>query len=47
MASLYPAKAIKIDDSYGKITEGYKANIVLLNDNNQVEHIFQMGRQEF
>ncbi|HIF9545817.1 TPA: N-acetylglucosamine-6-phosphate deacetylase [Photobacterium damselae] len=47
MASLYPAKAIKIDDSYGKITEGYKANIVLLNDNNQVEHIFQMGRQDF
>ncbi|HIF9078439.1 TPA: N-acetylglucosamine-6-phosphate deacetylase [Photobacterium damselae] len=47
MASFYPAKAIKIDDSYGKITEGYKANIVLLNDNNQVEHIFQMGRQEF
>ncbi|MHA6614468.1 N-acetylglucosamine-6-phosphate deacetylase [Photobacterium damselae] len=47
MASLYPAKAIKIDDSYGKITEGYKANIVLLNDNNQVEHIFQMGRQKF
>ncbi|OEC81841.1 N-acetylglucosamine-6-phosphate deacetylase [Photobacterium damselae subsp. damselae] len=47
MASLCPAKAIKIDDSYGKITEGYKANIVLLNDNNQVEHIFQMGRQEF
>ncbi|TLS78897.1 N-acetylglucosamine-6-phosphate deacetylase [Photobacterium damselae] len=47
MASLYPAKAIKIDDSYGKIAEGYKANIVLLNDNNQVEHIFQMGRQEF
>ncbi|HIF9378151.1 TPA: N-acetylglucosamine-6-phosphate deacetylase [Photobacterium damselae] len=47
MASFYPAKAIKIDDSYGKITEGYKANIVLLNDNNQVEHIFQMGRQDF
>ncbi|KAB1511575.1 N-acetylglucosamine-6-phosphate deacetylase [Photobacterium damselae] len=47
MASLYPAKAIKIDDSYGKIAEGYKANIVLLNDNNQIEHIFQMGRQEF
>ncbi|HIF9059144.1 TPA: N-acetylglucosamine-6-phosphate deacetylase [Photobacterium damselae] len=47
MASLYPAKAIKIDDSYGKIAEGYKANILLLNDNNQVEHIFQMGRQEF
>ncbi|HIF9315033.1 TPA: N-acetylglucosamine-6-phosphate deacetylase [Photobacterium damselae] len=47
MASLYPAKAIKIDDSYGKIAEGYKANIVLLNDNNQVKHIFQMGRQEF
>lgn len=47
MASLYPAKAIKIDDNYGKIAEGYKANIVLLNDNNQVEHIFQMGRQEF
>ncbi|MHA6606793.1 N-acetylglucosamine-6-phosphate deacetylase [Photobacterium damselae] len=47
MASLYPAKAIKIDDSYGKIAEGYKANILLLNDNNQIEHIFQMGRQEF
>lgn len=43
MASLYPAKALGIDDSYGKLKKGYKANITLLTDNNEVDSVFQMG----
>ncbi|GHA35133.1 N-acetylglucosamine-6-phosphate deacetylase [Photobacterium aphoticum] len=43
MASLYPAKAMGIDDQYGKLEAGYKANITLLNDNNEVCSVFQMG----
>lgn len=43
MASLYPAKALKIDDCYGKLEKGYKANITLLTENNEVDSVFQMG----
>ncbi|MGF1687623.1 N-acetylglucosamine-6-phosphate deacetylase [Photobacterium japonica] len=43
MASLYPAKAMGIDDHYGKLESGYKANITLLNDQNEVCGVFQMG----
>lgn len=43
MASLYPAKAIGIDDQYGRLSPGYKANITLLNDHNEVCSVFQMG----
>ncbi|PQJ62476.1 N-acetylglucosamine-6-phosphate deacetylase [Photobacterium angustum] len=47
MATLYPAKAIKIENEYGKLKEGYKANITLLSDDNQVKHVFQMGKHVF
>lgn len=43
MASLYPAKALKIDDRYGKIARGYKANITLLTKNNEINSVYQMG----
>ena len=43
MASLYPAKALHIDDRYGRIAKGYKANITLLSENNEVASVFQMG----
>ncbi|PSV42531.1 N-acetylglucosamine-6-phosphate deacetylase [Photobacterium sp. GB-36] len=47
MATLYPAKAIKIENEYGMLKEGYKANITLLSDDNQVKHVFQMGKHVF
>ncbi|MGR5064744.1 N-acetylglucosamine-6-phosphate deacetylase [Photobacterium sp. DNB22_13_2] len=43
MASLYPAKAIGIDNHYGRLVSGYKANITLLNDHNEVCSVYQMG----
>ncbi|MGF1723483.1 N-acetylglucosamine-6-phosphate deacetylase [Photobacterium nomapromontoriensis] len=43
MATLYPAKAIGIDDQYGMLAVGYKANVTLLDDNNNVCSVFQMG----
>ncbi|RWX54873.1 N-acetylglucosamine-6-phosphate deacetylase [Photobacterium chitinilyticum] len=43
MASLYPAKALKIDDQYGVIAEGYKANITLLTKSNEIHSVYQMG----
>lgn len=43
MTSLYPARALNIDDEYGKIAAGYKANITLLTPNNEVRSVFQMG----
>lgn len=46
MATLYPAKAINIDHEYGRIALGYKANITLLNAANEVQAVYQMGRQQ-
>ena len=46
MATLYPAKAIKEDHQYGKIAVGYKANITLLNEKNDVMAVYQMGRKQ-
>ncbi|UXI04222.1 N-acetylglucosamine-6-phosphate deacetylase [Photobacterium sp. TY1-4] len=46
MASLYPARALNIDDEYGKIAAGYKANITLLTPANDVHGVFQMGVQK-
>ncbi|MEJ2765976.1 N-acetylglucosamine-6-phosphate deacetylase [Photobacterium sp. MCCC 1A19761] len=46
MASLYPARALNIDDEYGKIAAGYKANITLLTPANDVHSVFQMGVQK-
>ncbi len=36
MASLYPAKVMKLDKKLGKIAKGYKAAFVVLNDNLEV-----------
>ncbi|MCG3866179.1 MULTISPECIES: N-acetylglucosamine-6-phosphate deacetylase [unclassified Photobacterium] len=47
MATLYPAKAVKIENEYGMLKAGYKANITLLSDDNQVKHVFQMGKHVF
>ncbi len=44
MASLYPAQALKIDNEYGQLKENYKANITLLDKNNDVTATIQMGK---
>jgi N-acetylglucosamine-6-phosphate deacetylase len=36
MASLYPAQAVGLGDSLGRLTKGYRANIVALNEARQV-----------
>lgn len=36
MASLYPAQFLNIDDKVGKISQGYKANLTLLDEDLQV-----------
>ncbi|MGF1682816.1 N-acetylglucosamine-6-phosphate deacetylase [Photobacterium minamisatsumaniensis] len=46
MASLYPAKAAGIDHEYGRLAEGYKANISLIDNNNNVSAVFQMGQKK-
>lgn len=45
MANLYPAKALGIEDEYGMLKTGYKANITLLNANNDIHSVYQMGIQ--
>ncbi|MGF1762866.1 N-acetylglucosamine-6-phosphate deacetylase [Aliivibrio kagoshimensis] len=45
MASLYPAKALGIEQQYGRLKAGYKANITLLDDHNDVHSVYQMGVQ--
>ncbi|HAS80135.1 MAG TPA: N-acetylglucosamine-6-phosphate deacetylase, partial [Fusobacteriaceae bacterium] len=37
MASLYPAKAVNIDDKYGRIASGYMANLVILDEKIQLK----------
>lgn len=44
MATLYPAKAIKIDNEYGKIQKNYYADIVFLNENLNVTQVISKGR---
>jgi N-acetylglucosamine-6-phosphate deacetylase len=44
MASLYPAQALKIDDEYGQLKENYKANITLIDSNNDITTTIQMGK---
>ncbi|MGF1703840.1 N-acetylglucosamine-6-phosphate deacetylase [Photobacterium makurazakiensis] len=46
MASLYPAKAAGIDHEYGRLAEGYKANISLIDDDNNISSVFQMGQKK-
>ena len=43
MASLYPAKALGLDVSYGRVRAGYKANLALLTADLQVQGAVQMG----
>jgi N-acetylglucosamine-6-phosphate deacetylase len=40
MASLYPARALKIDHLFGKIAVGYKADFVVLDKNQNVVRVF-------
>ena len=44
MASLYPARAIGIDGEYGLIRRGYKADIVIFNNQIQVIGTVKSGR---
>lgn len=44
MASLYPAQALKIDNEYGQLKEDYKANITLIDSNNDITTTIQMGK---
>lgn len=46
MASLYPARALDIDDHYGLIKDGYEANIVVLSGDNDVKMVFQNGERK-
>ena len=39
MVSLYPAKAIKMDDRFGKIAPGMPANLVLLSNDLSVKAV--------
>lgn len=44
MATLYPAKAISIDKEYGKLQPGFYADIVILNDKIEIEHVIAKGK---
>lgn len=43
MANLYPARALGIEKSFGKLKAGYKANIVMLDPSLEVQGVYQMG----
>ncbi|MHC1548400.1 N-acetylglucosamine-6-phosphate deacetylase [Phyllobacterium sp. K27] len=43
MASLYPAQSIRIDHIHGRLLSGYVANIVHLNENLDVDHVWISG----
>ncbi|OAN11500.1 N-acetylglucosamine-6-phosphate deacetylase [Photobacterium jeanii] len=45
LASLNPAKSLGIENEYGRIAAGYKANITLLNKALEVQSTFQMGKE--
>lgn len=45
MATLYPAKAIKIDDKYGKLEPGYFADIVLLDKDLNLKKVISKGKE--
>jgi len=46
MSSLYPARAIKVDDQYGRIKRGCKANLVVFDDKFKVNGIVMEGKYE-
>jgi N-acetylglucosamine-6-phosphate deacetylase len=47
MASLYPAESIRIDHHYGRLTPGYSANIVHLDDELEVDHVWIGGDSHY
>lgn len=46
MASLYPAKAVKIDDRYGRIAAGYTADLVILNEKIELTDVIVKGKSK-
>ena len=44
MASLYPAKAIGIDDRYGRIQEGYTADLIILDEKINLKDVIVKGK---
>lgn len=45
MATLYPAKAVKIDDEYGKIAPGYFADILFMDKHLNLKKVFAKGKE--
>ena len=43
MANLYPARALGIEENFGKLKTGYKANIVMLDPALDIQGVYQMG----
>lgn len=44
MASLYPARSIRIDQQYGRIKRGYKADLIVFDDKFKVHYVVSKGR---
>lgn len=44
MASLYPAKAVNIDDRYGRIASGYMADLVILDEKIELTDVIVKGK---
>lgn len=44
MASLYPAKAVNIDDRYGRIVDGYTADLVILDEKLELTDVIVKGK---
>lgn len=44
MASLYPARVVRLDDQLGKIEKGYKADLVVLSKEREVKTVFRDGK---
>ena len=47
MASLYPARAIGVDNKYGKIESGYTADITVLNEDLSIKKVFSKGKKVY
>lgn len=45
MASLYPATVAKLDQQFGKLEKGTKADLVVLSIDRQVKNVFRDGKQ--
>lgn len=45
MATLYPAKAVKIDDKYGKLEPGYFADVVILDKHLNLKKVISKGQE--